>query len=49
MNRGKTGWDKGSRETIGKGGKGIFIVRGSYVYEGMFMYGCVFLWVIGGV
>lgn len=28
-------------ETIGKGNNGIFIVRESYVYEGMFMYGCV--------
>ena len=28
VNRGKTRWDKGSRETIGKGGKGIFMVRG---------------------
>lgn len=37
VNRG----NKGSRETIGKGNKGIFIVRESYVYEGMFMYGCV--------
>ena len=41
MNRGKTRWDKGSRETIGKGDKGIFMVRGSYVYEGMSMYGCM--------
>ena len=36
-------------ETIGKGNKGIFIVRESYVYGGMFMYGCVFLWVMVGV
>ena len=28
VNRGKTRWDKGSRETIGKGDKGIFMVRG---------------------
>lgn len=24
------------------------MVRESYVYEGMFMYGCVFLWVMVG-
>ena len=41
MNRGKTRRNKGSWETIGKGNKGIFIVRESYVYEGMSMYGCM--------
>ena len=41
VNRGKTRRNKGSRETIGKGNKGIFIVRESYVYEGMSMYGCM--------
>lgn len=34
MNRGKTRCDKGSRETIGKGNNGIFVVRESYVYGG---------------
>lgn len=34
---------------MGKGNKGIFIVRKSYVYEGMSMYWwCVFLWVMEG-
>lgn len=28
-----------------KGNKGIFIVRESYVYGGMFMYGCVCVFV----
>lgn len=41
MNRGKTRRNKGSWETIGKGDNGIFIVRESYVYEGMSMYGCM--------
>ena len=41
VNRGETRWDKGSRGTIEKGNKGIFIVRESYVYEGMSMYGCM--------
>lgn len=35
---------------MGKGNKGIFIVRKSYVYEGMSMYWwCMFLWVMEGV
>lgn len=34
---------------MGKGNKGIFIVRKSYVYEGMSMYWwCMFLWVMEG-
>lgn len=41
MHRGKTRLNKGSRETIGKVDNGILIVRESYVYEGMFMYGSV--------
>lgn len=49
MNRGKRGEIRNPGETMGKGNKGIFIVRKSYVYEGMSMYWwCMFLWVMEG-
>ena len=37
--QGKQGNPRRDKES--RGNKGIFIVRESYVYEGMFMYGCV--------
>ena len=44
--QGKSREIKGNRGIQGEirnpgGNKGIFMVRESYVYEGMFMYGCV--------
>ena len=39
-NKGKSRGVKGNQEES-RGVKGIFIVRESYVYEGMFMYGCM--------
>lgn len=49
-NMGIQGEIRNHGETIGRGNKGIFMVRESYVYEGMSMYWwCVFLWVMEGV
>lgn len=49
-NQGESMESRENQVTQGKGNKGIFIVRGSYVYEGMSMYWwCVFLWVMEGV